>query len=120
MARVQGVREQVHAPIYDCLSVEPEKQLRDTESSSTLKFFINVNNKTKLQTNLQSASLLPHYNTFEARAMRVVISDLPPEFPDDPKGDVDGIRVINDPAPNAKPQQFKKDGSLASAPPTAA
>jgi hypothetical protein len=24
--------------------------------------------------------LLPHYNTFEARAMRVVISDLPPEF----------------------------------------
>ena len=36
--------------------------------------------KTKLETNLQSASLLPHYNTFEARAMRVVISDLPPEY----------------------------------------
>ena len=41
--------------------------------------------KTKLETNLQSASLLPHYNTFEARAMRVVISDLPPEFPADEK-----------------------------------
>jgi hypothetical protein len=41
-----------------------------------------VQGKTKLETNLQSASLLPHYNTFEARAMRVVISDLPPEFPD--------------------------------------
>ena len=39
--------------------------------------------KTKLETNLQSASLLPHYNTFEARAMRVVISDLPPEYPAD-------------------------------------
>jgi hypothetical protein len=42
-----------------------------------------VQNKTKLETNLQSASLLPHYNTFEARAMRVVISDEPPQFPDD-------------------------------------
>jgi len=48
-----------------------------------LKFFVNVQGKTKLETNLQAASLLPHYNTFEARAMRVVISDLPPEFPDD-------------------------------------
>ena len=55
------------------------------ESSSTLKFFTNVQGKTKLETNLQSASLLPHYNTFEARAMRVVISDLPPDFvPDNP------------------------------------
>jgi hypothetical protein len=54
------------------------------ESSSTLKFFVNVQGKTELETNMQAASLLPHYNTFEARAMRVVISDLPPEFPDDP------------------------------------
>lgn len=83
MAVVQGIREKVHLPIYDSLTVEPGKQLRDVESSSTLKFFINVQGKTKLETNLQSASLLPHYNTFEARAMRVVISDLPPEFSDD-------------------------------------
>ena len=60
-----------------------EKQLSDVEKSGTLKFFVNVQGKTKLETNLQSASLLPHYNTFEARAMRVVISDLPPEFPSD-------------------------------------
>ena len=59
---------------------EPGKQLREVEKSSILKFFVNVQNKTKLETNLQSASLLPHYNTFEARAMRVVISDLPPAF----------------------------------------
>src|SRR5215813_13660845 len=83
MAVVQGIREKVHLPLYDSLSVEAEKQLREAESSSTLKFFVNVQGKTKLETNLQSASLLPHYNTFEARAMRVVISDLPPEFPDD-------------------------------------
>lgn len=82
MAIVQGIREKVHLPIYDSLSVEPRKQLRDAEPSSTLKFFVDVQKKTKLETNLQSASLLPHYNTFEARAMRVVISDLPPEFPE--------------------------------------
>jgi hypothetical protein len=81
MAIVQGIREKVHLPIYDSLTVEPAKQLREVEATSILKFFVNVQGKTKLQTNLQSASLLPHYNTFEARAMRVVISDLPAEFP---------------------------------------
>ncbi|HKY46087.1 MAG TPA: hypothetical protein VJM50_23555 [Pyrinomonadaceae bacterium] len=80
MAIVQGIREKVHLPIYDSLTVEPGKQLRDTEPSSILKFFVDVQKKTKLETNLQSASLLPHYNTFEARAMRVVISDQPPRF----------------------------------------
>src|SRR5262245_2739206 len=84
MAVVQGIREKVHLPLYDSLSVEAEKQLREAESSSTLKFFVNVQGKTKLQTNLQSASLLPHYNTFEARAMRVVLSDLPPKVDFDP------------------------------------
>jgi hypothetical protein len=85
MAVVQGIREKVHLPLYDALSVEPAQQLREVEGSSILKFFVNVQGKTKLQTNLQSASLLPHYNTFEARAMRVVISDLPPEYPDSDK-----------------------------------
>ena len=80
MAIVQGIRERVHLPIYDSVYVKPEEQLRDVESSSTLRFFVDVQRKTPLETNLQSASLLPHYNTFEARAMRVVISDLPPEF----------------------------------------
>jgi hypothetical protein len=82
MAIVQGIKEKVHLPIYDSLSVGGAKQLRDVETTSILKFFVNVQGKTKLETNLQSASLLPHYNTFEARAMRVVISDLPPKFPE--------------------------------------
>ena len=82
MARVQGVQEKVHLPIYDSIKVEAGKQLGDDEKSSTLKFFVDVQSKTKLETNLQSASLLPHYNTFEARAMRVVIGDTPAEFPE--------------------------------------
>jgi hypothetical protein len=89
MAVVQGIREKVHLPLYDSVSIEPRKQLVDVERSSTLRFFVNVQNKTKLETNLQSASLLPHYNTFEARAMRVVISDLPPQFPDHETASID-------------------------------
>jgi hypothetical protein len=87
MAVVQGIREKVHLPTIDCVHVKPKQQLRDVEnvSSSILRFFVDVQRKTKLETNLQSASLLPHYNTFEARAMRVVISDLPPEFPEELK-----------------------------------
>jgi hypothetical protein len=82
MAVVQGVRERVHLPIYDSLAIPAGQQLQDVEKSSTLRFFVNVQGKTKLETNLQSASLLPHYNTFEARALRVVISDLPPDYGD--------------------------------------
>lgn len=94
MAIVQGIREKVHLPIYDSLSVESGKQLRDAEPSSILKFFVNVQKKTKLETNLQSASLLPHYNTFEARAMRVVISDLPPKYPIEAVGKLQGLSVL--------------------------
>jgi hypothetical protein len=93
MAVVQGIREKVHLPIYDSIHVERGAQLIDVENSSTLKFFVDVQRKTKLETNLQSASLLPHYNTFEARAMRVVISDLPPVYSEE----VD-VTVVGDPA----------------------
>lgn len=96
MAVVQGIKEKVHSPIYDSIRVPAEEQLWEVERSNTLKFFINVQGKTKLETNLQSASLLPHYNTFEARAMRVVISDLPAQFPDDPKVKDEGWDVTDD------------------------
>jgi hypothetical protein len=103
MAIVQGIKEKCHLPIYDSFTVDAGQQLGEVENSSTLKFFVNVQGKTKLETNLQSASLLPHYNTFEARAMRVVISDLPPEFPSDvkvtdesPVTDEEGFQVFVD------------------------
>jgi hypothetical protein len=80
MAGVQGIKEKVHLPIYDSLRVEPKKQLRDIETSNILKFFVDVRGKTKLETN---ASLFSQFDRFEVTAMRVVISDLPPEFPVD-------------------------------------
>jgi hypothetical protein len=100
MATVQGIRERIGQPVLDAFRVPPGKQLREIEAGSTLKFFVNVQGKTKLETNLQSASLLPHYNTFEARAMRVVISDLPPEFSDDVEVKIDGVEdTSTDPPP---------------------
>jgi hypothetical protein len=96
MAIVKGIREKVHLPIYDSLHVKAEEQLRKLESSSTLKFFVDVQGKTKLETNLQAASLLPHYNTFEARAMRVIFSDLPPEFPEEPTAEDEDLDVTDE------------------------
>jgi hypothetical protein len=96
MARVQGIQEKVHLPIYDSVKVEPGQRLYEVETSSILKFFVDVQGKTKLDTNLQSASLLPHYNTFEARAMRVVISDQPAQFPERPEVGDNGLEVTSD------------------------
>src|ERR1044072_8948007 len=77
MAVIKGVNERVHLPLYDSLFVRPHRKLRDHVSSNVLKFFVNIHGKTKLETNMQTSSLLPRWNTFEARALRVVISDLP-------------------------------------------
>jgi hypothetical protein len=96
MAVVRGIREKVHLPLYDSISVKREEQWRKDQGSSTLKFFIDVQGKTKLETNMQSASQLSHYNTFEARAMRVVLSDLPPEFPEDVTAEDTGFDVVDD------------------------
>ncbi|MBO0724190.1 MAG: hypothetical protein J2P52_01210 [Blastocatellia bacterium] len=85
MAVVKGVKEKVHLPLYDSISIKSGKRLGETLSSNVLRFFQDVTGKTKLQTNMQAASLLPHWNTYEAHALRVVISDLPP--------------VVSDPAP---------------------
>ncbi len=96
MAVVRGIREKVHLPLYDSIVVKSEEQLRKDQASSTLKFFIDVQGKTKLETNMQSASQLSHYNTFEARAMRVIVSDLPAEFPPETTAEDEGYDVVDD------------------------
>jgi hypothetical protein len=106
MAVVKGVKEQVHLPLYDCVEVKPGKQLGDILSSNVLKFFVDVTGKTKLLTNMQAASLLPHWNTFESRALRVVISDLCPVFPKFPtelKVVLPGVRVDEPDPTTAQP-----------------
>jgi hypothetical protein len=89
MAVVKGVKEKVHLPLYDSVSVKGGRRLGEILTSNVLRFFLDVNGKTKLQTNMQAAALLPHWNTFEARALRVVISDLPPQFTDTPTANIE-------------------------------
>jgi hypothetical protein len=89
MAVVKGVKEKVHLPLYDSVQVRPREPFRTILTANVLRFFIDVNGKTKLQTNMQAASLLPHWNTFEARALRVVISDLCVQLPDNPTVDIE-------------------------------
>lgn len=88
MAVIKGVKEKVHLPLYDSIFVKAGKRLGEIQSSNVLRFFQDVTGKTKLQTNMQASSLLPHWNTFEARALRVVLSDLAAQFPAKPTADL--------------------------------
>lgn len=102
MAAVKGIKEKVHLPLYDSVSVKPKEQLGRILSSNVLRFFMDVTGKTKLQTNMQASSLLPHWNTYEARAMRVVISDLPAQVPDTPTVELEFDLTNADPPPTGK------------------
>jgi hypothetical protein len=81
MAKVKGVKEKLHMPIYDAFYVKKGETFAKTMTDPRMiRFFMDVQNKTKLETNLQAAGVLPSMNTLEARAMRVVVSP-PPPFP---------------------------------------
>lgn len=84
MAKVQGVKEKLHAPIYDAFFVKAEKKEGNIDKTFTdymtdprvIRFFVDIQNKTRLETNLQASGVLPSLNTFEARALRVVVSSM--------------------------------------------
>lgn len=82
MARVSGVQEMIAQPLYDAHVLEDDESFSDSMSDPRmLRFFIDVQNKTRLETNLQASGVLPSRNSFEARAMRVIID--PPTADDD-------------------------------------
>ena len=80
MARVSGMKEKLHMPIYDAFFVQANGGRNTLPQAMTdprmLRFFVDVQNKTRLETNLQAAGVLPSLNSFEARAMRVIVSSL--------------------------------------------
>lgn len=85
MAKVQGVKEKLHSPIYDAFFVQKSDKVQGKTyfqdfmtDPRVIRFFVDVQNKTKLETNLQASGVLPSLNTFEARALRVVVSNLQP------------------------------------------
>ena len=85
MAKVQGIQEKLHWPLYDAFFV-PEQNggaVAPTFASEMAKrdarimrFFVDVQNKTRLETNLQASGQLPSLNRYEVRAMRVVVSPM--------------------------------------------
>lgn len=78
MGKVQGVKEKLHYPIYDAFFVPNGETFQSKLTDPRMiRFFVDVQNKTRLETNLQAAGVLPSLNSFEARAMRVVVSSLP-------------------------------------------
>ena len=77
MSTVQGIKEKLHSPLYDAFFVPSPKKFSDSMTDGRLiRFFVDVQNKTRLETNLQASGVLPSLNTFEARALRVVVSSL--------------------------------------------
>jgi hypothetical protein len=89
MAKVKDISEKLHYQLYDDFVVpEPLKEGTGFASEPTfqtemrkrdprvIRFFVDVQNKTRLDTNLQAAGVLPSLNTFEARAMRVVAASI--------------------------------------------
>ncbi len=80
MAVVRGIREKVHLPLYDSVEFDKDKKIREQITGNLIKFFVDVQAKTKLDTNQQESSVLSHYNTYETRAIRVIVE--PPLFAD--------------------------------------
>jgi hypothetical protein len=75
MAKVSGVKEKLHMPLYDAFVVKPGSTFRGSmDDPRMIRFFVDVQNRTKLETNLQASGVLPSQNRFEARALRVVMS----------------------------------------------
>ena len=102
MAKVQGVKEKIHFPLYDAFFVPPpgkgESESGTFESAMTdprvIRFFVDVQNKTKLETNLQAAGQVPSLNSFEASALRVVVSNL--RFPKKYQATLIKVRFLAD------------------------
>jgi hypothetical protein len=85
MGRVTGVKEKLHSPLYDAVFVEEGTTMQAAlfgRDPRVLRFFVDVQGKNRLDTNQQAAGVLPSLNSFEARAMRVVVSALDPNQPD--------------------------------------
>lgn len=72
---VQGIMEKAHLPLYDGFFVPNTCTFADRIGpEQSLDFFVDIQSKTRLETNLQSAGVLPHYNSYEVRAMRVIVA----------------------------------------------
>jgi hypothetical protein len=87
MAKVNGLKEKLHMPLYDAFFVDDKVKDKTFENSMAdprvVRFFVDVQNKTRLETNLQAAGVLPSQNSYEAHALRVVVANPSADKPAD-------------------------------------
>lgn len=78
MAKIEGYLEQLHWSLWDSVRVAEETVFEDALTDPrVIRFFVDTQSKTKLETNMQAAGVLPSQNTFLIHAMRVVMSSVP-------------------------------------------
>jgi len=73
MSRVQNFQEKLHWPLYDSMSIKHDFQPADLNNPLPKRFFTDIQGKTKLDTNMDQAAVLPSTNTYEVRSMRLVV-----------------------------------------------
>lgn len=97
MAKVHELMEKTQYPLYDAFFVPGEKnvqtEMQERGNARVMRFFRDIQNKTKLETNLTQSGVLADEATFEGRAMRVVTSSCLP-ITDDEANPI----TISDPA----------------------
>ena len=109
MAKVQGVKEKLHFPLYDAFFVKDGSGRTHQKSSQSvmtdprvIRFFVDVQNKTKLETNLQAAGVTaqPEYLRGAGFARGGVQSAIPTEFIEKqgsaPKGSANESEILAD------------------------
>jgi hypothetical protein len=88
MAKVEGLKEKVHLPLYDSIFVPAPSAAGSPTFQSLMadprvvRFFVDVQNKTRLETNMQAAGQLASNNSYDARSLRVVIAGPQPKKDD--------------------------------------
>jgi hypothetical protein len=81
-------KEKIHWTLYDAAPAVPREEEEDADgnfgfqrilgSGNVLSFFQDLQRKTKLETNMEASGLLSR-NSYEIRALRIVIAPLPQE-----------------------------------------
>ncbi|WP_139489363.1 hypothetical protein [Brevibacillus dissolubilis] len=92
MSRVQNYQEKLHWPLYDSILFKYPITEKELSNPLPKRFFTDIQGKTKLDTNMDQASVLPSTNTYEVRSLRLIVA---PGFGTVPESNF----LVNEPDP---------------------
>lgn len=73
MSRVQNYQEKLHWPLYDSILFKYPITEKELSNPLPKRFFTDIQGKTKLDTNMDQAAVLPSTNTYEVRSLRLIV-----------------------------------------------